>query len=414
MTHGRAAGLVLAVLSAAAFSTSGSLAGSLIVTGWTPGAAVVARLLVAAVVLTIPAALALRGRWSLLRAGAGTIALYGVVAVAGAQFAYFNAVSHLSVGVALLLEYQGAVLVVAWLWLRHGRRPRPLVLAGSVVALGGLALVLDVLGGVRLDGVGVLWGLIAAVGLATFFVMSGDDTQPLPPLVVSCASLWVGAVVLLAAGFAGLVPLRTATAPVVLAGALGTARVRCATADLPLLLLDLAVPRNVDPALARAPGVTVVDIDALRPAVAAGERERSAAVPQAERIVEEELAEFSDWTREAAAREAIRPLHRALEQVCRREVAFALRGAARARGAAETDAERAARRVVAKLLAGPMAELRAAAARGESVDALAASLARLFPADAAPAPVAVPPADALPGVRAELRPPYAAPRGLAC
>jgi drug/metabolite transporter (DMT)-like permease len=218
MTHGRAAGLVLAVLSAAAFSTSGSLAGSLIVTGWTPGAAVVARLLVAAVVLTIPAALALRGRWSLLRAGAGTIALYGVVAVAGAQFAYFNAVSHLSVGVALLLEYQGAVLVVAWLWLRHGRRPRPLVLAGSVVALGGLALVLDVLGGVRLDGVGVLWGLIAAVGLATFFVMSGDDTQPLPPLVVSCASLWVGAVVLLAAGFAGLVPLRTATAPVVLAG----------------------------------------------------------------------------------------------------------------------------------------------------------------------------------------------------
>ncbi len=205
-----------------------------------------------------------------------------------------------------------------------------------------------------------------------------------------------------------------ATTPVVLAGALGTARARCATADLPLLLLDLAVPRNVDPALARAPGVTVVDIDALRPAVAAGERERSAAVPQAERIVEEELAEFSDWTREAAAREAIRPLHRALEQVCRREVAFALRGAARARAAAETDAERAARRVVAKLLAGPMAELRAAAARGESVDALAASLARLFPADPASAPVAVPPADALPGVRAELRPPYAAARGLAC
>jgi drug/metabolite transporter (DMT)-like permease len=218
MTHGRAAGLVLALLSAAAFSTSGSLAGSLISTGWTPGAAVVARLLVAAVVLTVPALLALRGRWSQLRAGAGTVLLYGVVAVAGAQFAYFNAVAHLSVGVALLLEYQGTVLVVAWMWLRHGRRPRPLVLAGSVVALAGLALVLDVLGGVRLDGIGVLWGLVAAVGLAVFFVISGDDSQPLPPLVVSCASLWVGAVVLLAGGLAGLIPLRTATAPVELAG----------------------------------------------------------------------------------------------------------------------------------------------------------------------------------------------------
>ena len=218
MSNGRVAGLVVALLSAAAFSTSGSLAGSLIATGWTPGAAVVARLLVAAVVLTVPSVLALRGRWSQLRAGAGTVVVYGIVAVAVAQFAYFNAVAHLSVGVALLLEYQGTVLVVAWMWLRHGRRPRPLVLAGSVLALAGLALVLDVLGGVRLDGVGVLWGLVAAIGLATFFVLSGDDTQPLPPLVVSCAALWVGAIGLGAAGLAGLVPLRTATAPVLLAG----------------------------------------------------------------------------------------------------------------------------------------------------------------------------------------------------
>ena len=218
MSNGRAAGLVLAILSAAAFSTSGPLASSLIATGWTPGAAVVARMVLAATVLTVPAVLALRGRWSLLRAGVGTVLVYGVVAVAGAQFAYFNAVSHLSVGVALLLEYQGVVLVVAWLWLRHGRRPAPLVLAGSVVALAGLALVLDVLGGLRLDGIGVVWGLVAAVGLATYFVLAGDDTQPLPPLVVSCAALWVGAAVMLAGGLAGLVPLRTATAPVELAG----------------------------------------------------------------------------------------------------------------------------------------------------------------------------------------------------
>jgi|GEM_PF-149970 glutamyl-tRNA reductase len=213
-----------------------------------------------------------------------------------------------------------------------------------------------------------------------------------------------------------------ATAPVVLAGPLGAARARCATTDLPLLLLDLAVPRNVDPALGRVPGLTLVDIDALRPAVAAGERERSAAVPQAERIVEEEVAEFSDWMREAAARDAIRPLCRALEAVCRREVAYALRATpqpagwppATDRAEVERAAERAAQRVAAKLLAGPMAELRGAAARGESVDALAVALARLFPADdaAQAAPVVAPPPDALPGLRADLRPPHAA-RGAA-
>jgi drug/metabolite transporter (DMT)-like permease len=218
MSNVRSAGLVLALVSAAAFGTSGALAGSLITTGWTPGAAVIARLVLAAAALTVPAALALRGRWSLLRARAGTVAVYGVLAVAGAQFAYFNAVSHLSVGVALLLEYQGIVLVVAWLWLRHGRRPRPLVLTGSAVAIAGLALVLDVVGGFRLDGVGVLWGLIAAVGLAVYFVLASDDDEPLPPLVLSCAGLWVGALALLGLAAAGLVPVGATAAPVVLAG----------------------------------------------------------------------------------------------------------------------------------------------------------------------------------------------------
>lgn len=210
-----------------------------------------------------------------------------------------------------------------------------------------------------------------------------------------------------------------ASGPVVLAGPLGAARERCATTSLPLLLLDLAMPRNVAPALASAPAVTVVDLDALRPAVDAGERERIAAVPHAERIVEEEGAEFSDWVREAAAREAIRPLCAAVEAVCRREVAYAMRAtpAAAARRAATGDAALAARtaqRVAAKLLARPMAELREAAARGERVDDLAAVLARLFSPDEAAPPVPAPPSDVLAGVRADLRPRHSATRGASC
>jgi drug/metabolite transporter (DMT)-like permease len=224
MTRGRGTGLALALGSAAAFGTSGALAGSLIRTGWTPAAAVLVRVGLAALVLTVPAVLALRGRWSLLRQGYRTVLAYGVVAVAGAQLAYFNAVSHLSVGVALLLEYQGIVLVVLWMWLRRGRRPRPLMLAGSGLALLGLVLVLDVFGGLRLDGVGVIWGLVAAVGLAVYFVVaSGDagasaDGEQMPPIVLSCLGLWIGAVGLALAAAARIVPLGATTTPVELAG----------------------------------------------------------------------------------------------------------------------------------------------------------------------------------------------------
>src|SRR5690349_7499198 len=126
----QAAGLGLALLAAAAFGTSGSFADSLMATGWSPGAVVTARIVIAAIVLTPLGLVQARGRWHRLRASAGTVLLYGLLAVAGCQFAFFNAVQHLDVGVALLLEYCGVLLVVLWMWARHGQRPRRLTLAG--------------------------------------------------------------------------------------------------------------------------------------------------------------------------------------------------------------------------------------------------------------------------------------------
>ena len=64
--------------------------------------------------------------------------------IAGAQLCYYNAVAHLSVGVALLLEYTAPILVVGWLWATTRRRPTNLTLAGVVLAVAGIMLVLDV------------------------------------------------------------------------------------------------------------------------------------------------------------------------------------------------------------------------------------------------------------------------------
>jgi drug/metabolite transporter (DMT)-like permease len=205
-------GLGLAVLSAATFGTSGPFAASLMAAGWSPGAAVTARIGIAALVLTIPALMQLRGRWSLVRRSLPAVLGYGLFAVAGAQLFFFNAVEHLSVGVALLLEYSGTLLVVGWVWLRHGHRPRQLTVAGAVVAIAGLVLVLDLTGTQHVDAVGVLWGLAAATGLAVYFVLSSHSDNPLPPIAMAWSGLSVGAVVLLVAGLTGVVPMRASTA----------------------------------------------------------------------------------------------------------------------------------------------------------------------------------------------------------
>ena len=210
-------GLVVGLVSAAGFGTSGALAKSLLEAGWTPGAAVTARITGAAAVLLVPALLELRGRWHVLRANLGLVGAYGVLAIAGCQLFYFNAVQTLSVGVALLLEYLGLVLVVGWVWL-HGRAPRRWTVVGVVLAIAGLVLVLDVVGGVTLDPAGVLWGLGAAIGVAAYFILSSREATGMPPLTMAAGGMVVGAVVLWCAGGVGLLPMRVSAADVVLAG----------------------------------------------------------------------------------------------------------------------------------------------------------------------------------------------------
>jgi drug/metabolite transporter (DMT)-like permease len=208
-------GLTLAVLSGATFGTSGSFASSLLSAGWSPGAAVTARIIIAALVLTPPALLRLRSTRPTAR-GLRSVVLYGIFAVAAAQLCYFNAVQHLSVAVALLLEYSGILLVIMWMWARHGHRPRRLTLTGGAVALAGLVLVLDLAGAQHVDLVGVCWGLGAAVGLAVYFVISASADDGLPPIVVAWGGLAVGAVVLGGAILAGALPVHVTRTDVTL------------------------------------------------------------------------------------------------------------------------------------------------------------------------------------------------------
>src|SRR6476469_10678292 len=148
------AGLAFAVVAAASFGLSGALAAGLLDAGWSPGALVLCRIGVGALALSGPALVALRGRWHLLRSNAGFLLAFGLVAVAGCQFSYFNAVARLPVAVAILVEYAAPVAVIGWLWARHGQRPGRVTLTGAAVAIAGLLLVLDVFSVGSVDGIG--------------------------------------------------------------------------------------------------------------------------------------------------------------------------------------------------------------------------------------------------------------------
>jgi len=212
-------GLALALLSALTFSSSGPLAHSLIDAGWSPEAAVATRVGIASLVLAVPAAVALRGRWGVLRRNLASMGLFGLLGVGAAQVGFFNAIRYLPVGVSLLLEYLGVILVVFWMWAVHGQRPRALTAAGTVAAVFGLVLVLDLAGGgAGLDPVGVLWGLLAAVGLATYFVLGARVDPELPAITLASGGMAAGSAVLWLLGFTGLVPLHATFGDVTLSG----------------------------------------------------------------------------------------------------------------------------------------------------------------------------------------------------
>lgn len=210
-------GPALALLSALSFALSGTLASSLMAIGWTPGAAVLTRIGVAALVLLVPGLLSLRGQWYLLRRHARTIVMFGLFAIGVAQLSYFTAVQYLSVGVALLIEYTSPILVVLWLWLRHGRRPRPLTIAGVGVAVVGLLFVLD-LTGARVHPVGVMWSLLAACGAAVYFIIAGSMSDDLPTVTLVSGGMVMTSLLLAGAWSVGLVQLTAPREAVTLAG----------------------------------------------------------------------------------------------------------------------------------------------------------------------------------------------------
>ena len=122
-----------------------------------------------------------------------------------------------------------------------------------------------------------------------------------------------------------------------------------------LVLIDLAVPRDIDPAAAQIPGVALHAIDAIQRVVDATLSRRIAEIPRVERLVDDELARFDTWRRSRAVTPLVRELRAHFEQVRIEEVSRLLKHAPadeRAR------AERLTQALVNRLLHGPTVSIK--------------------------------------------------------
>lgn len=191
MRSSRAAGLPLALISAFAFGGSGPVAKPLEAAGLDPLHVTWLRIAGAALVL-LPVAvrhLGLPRRRPLL------ILAYGVFPMAGVQACYFAAVSRIPVSVALLIEYFGPVLMLAWV--RFARR-RPVARSagvGAALCVAGLTGVVEIWQGVRFDGIGIALALGAAVCQACYFLLADTAGEPVEPTALIAWGALVGAAV---------------------------------------------------------------------------------------------------------------------------------------------------------------------------------------------------------------------------
>jgi glutamyl-tRNA reductase len=143
----------------------------------------------------------------------------------------------------------------------------------------------------------------------------------------------------------------------------------------PMFMVDLAVPRDIEPEVAGLDDAYLYTVDDLSELVqTAGER-RQAAVAQAEAIIDAGVQSFAHWLDQRAAVPLIQALNRQADDWGAIEVARARRLLAKGE-APEAVLEALARGLAHKMLHGTLAELHAA--EGDERERLAATVSRLF------------------------------------
>ena len=140
-------------------------------------------------------------------------------------------------------------------------------------------------------------------------------------------------------------------------------RVSGARDGRPILIIDIALPRNVEPACNEAQGVYYHDLDNLGSIIDEHRHEREIEAAKAEELVQREVASFLLWLQQRQVKPTIKEIYEKADNVCAREVKRAVHELAKVRGGQVSDDERAVLEALAasvskKILHGPVIRMR--------------------------------------------------------
>lgn len=141
----------------------------------------------------------------------------------------------------------------------------------------------------------------------------------------------------------------------------------------PLLIVDLGVPRTVDPECGLVPNVTVRDVDALEPVARETRRQYDSEVTKVELLVQTAVADFTTWTRSRSGARAISAIRERSEAMQQAELDRVLRRLSHLSARDQNVVRSLAAGLVNKMLHDPMLALREADS-DEEIDRILAVL----------------------------------------
>jgi drug/metabolite transporter (DMT)-like permease len=110
------------------------------------------------------------------------LALFGIAGVALVQLFYFLAIHRLAIGIALLIQYLGPLLVAIYARTFMHERVRRRIWLALALSLSGLALMVELWQGLTLDGLGVVFALLSAVIFAAYLLMAEREVGRRDPI----------------------------------------------------------------------------------------------------------------------------------------------------------------------------------------------------------------------------------------
>jgi drug/metabolite transporter (DMT)-like permease len=190
-----ALGYALTVVAALFFSVNGTVSTLALQAGIAAPRLTALRCTGAALGLVAALAVAAPGRLRLAWRDVPFLAVFGVVGVALTQYLYYVAIGRMPIGIALVFEMTGPVLIALYVWLVRHEKVRRRLWAALLLSLSGLVFVAQVWqGGGSLDPLGVGAALAAAVCLAAYYLLGERGTVTRDPVALTCWSFVAAAV----------------------------------------------------------------------------------------------------------------------------------------------------------------------------------------------------------------------------